>query len=303
MAGTQCADELSLVIITGLSGAGKSQAMKCFEDLGFFCIDNLPPALVSKFAELCKQASGQVKQVALVMDIRGGTFFDDILRALSELEEQGTRYKILFLEASDETLVKRFKETRRKHPLASEGGVLKGIREERRRLEVIRGRAHFVIDTSGLTPLQLKEQITKLFAENSVQRLFITVMSFGFKYGLPLDADLVFDARFLPNPYYVEELKSLPGTDSRVRSYVLRFPVTRKFLSKVHALIQFLIPYFIAEGKTQLTIAIGCTGGQHRSVVIADELARLMSEQHPDVRTEHRDLEREVKREAGTVGR
>lgn len=294
---TPSSEELRLVIITGLSGAGKSQAMKSFEDLGFFCIDNLPPALMSKFAELCRQASGQIRQAALVIDVRGGRFFDDIAVALEELEEQGIRYEILFLEASDETLVKRFKETRRKHPLAGDGSVLRGIKEERRRLERIREKAHYVIDTSELTPAKLKEQIVRLFSGDQGERLYITVMSFGFKYGLPLDADMVLDARFLPNPYYVEELKAFDGTDQRVREYVLGFAVTRKFIAKVNSLIHFLIPYFISEGKTQLTIAVGCTGGRHRSVVIAEELARSLAGKQYHARVEHRDIAREKREE------
>ncbi|MGB9866358.1 MAG: RNase adapter RapZ [Bacillota bacterium] len=297
----QPSEELRLVIITGLSGAGKSQAMRCFEDLGYFCIDNLPPALISKFAELCRQASGQIRQAALVIDVRGGKFFDDIAISLEELGEQGIRYEILFLEASDETLVKRFKETRRKHPLAGDYSVLRGIKEERKKLERIREKAHYVLDTSGLTPSGLKEQIVRLFSGEQGQRLYITVMSFGFKYGLPLDADMVLDARFLPNPYYVEELKGLDGTDRRVRAYVMKSGVTRKFLNKVNSLIHFLIPYFVAEGKTQLTIAVGCTGGRHRSVVIAEEISKFLGEKQYQARVEHRDIARE-KREGALGG-
>ena len=264
---------IRFVIITGLSGAGKSEAMKCFEDLGYFCVDNLPPVLIPKFAELCAQSGGRINRIALVVDIRGGSFFDDVSESLETLEETGFSYEILYLEAEDEVLVRRFKESRRRHPLSASGGVLEGIRLERERLEELRGKATQIVDTSALTARELRETIINHFSYLPEQeRLLITVVSFGFKNGLPLDADLVFDVRFLPNPHYVESLRALNGNTEEVANYVLKWPVTTRFLSKLYDLMEFLIPYYVQEGKTSLLLGIGCTGGQHRSVTIANRL-------------------------------
>lgn len=283
--------DLRLVIISGLSGAGKTQALRSLEDLGFFCIDNLPPALLTKFADLCAQSGQKVRRIALVIDVRGGQFFDDLLLSLRELEEAGIWYEVLFLEAGDEVLVRRFKETRRRHPLAATGGILEAIREERKRLEEIRGRARIIIDTSDLTPGRLREEIFQLFSEDSpLERFVIRVVTFGYKHGLPRDADLVFDVRFLPNPYYVESLKHLSGNDRAVVKYVMKWPVTQEFMKLLEGLIGFLIPHYKNEGKTQLTIAIGCTGGRHRSVVVAERLAEALRRLNNVVLVEHRDI-------------
>ncbi len=287
-------NNLRFVIITGLSGAGKTQAIRSLEDLGFFCVDNLPPALIPKFAELCMQSSGgAVRQVALVIDIRGGEFFDDLFEALKGLEQVGLPYEVLFLEANDEVLVRRYKETRRRHPLAPQGNILEGIKAERRRLEEIKGKANVIIDTSDLTPQRLREEIFQIFStEKEHRRIIVTIVTFGFKYGLPLDADLVFDVRFLPNPHYVESLRPLTGKSEEVRDYVLKWPVTGKFMRRLVSLIRFLLPHYVNEGKSQLTIAIGCTGGQHRSVVIGEGLAEVLRGDGNTVVVEHRDIDK-----------
>ncbi|HHY47579.1 MAG TPA: RNase adapter RapZ [Firmicutes bacterium] len=285
-------EENGLIIITGLSGAGKSEAMHAFEDLGFFCIDNLPANLIPKFAELYSQSGGKVARAVLVVDIRSRGFFDSLLEALDALEEMGLDYEILFLEASDEVLVRRFKETRRRHPLASEGSILEGIKAERRRLDQVRGRASRIIDTSTLTARQLKEKIQNIYGgEHQKGRISIAIISFGFKYGLPMDADLVFDCRFLPNPHYVDALRPLTGQDERVREYVLKSPLTRRFQQKLHDFVTFLLPHYLEEGKAQLVIGIGCTGGRHRSVTLADELAAFLRGKGYNVSVEHRDIE------------
>jgi UPF0042 nucleotide-binding protein len=284
--------KIRFVVITGLSGAGKSHALRCLEDLGYFCIDNLPPALIPKVSELCARSGGKINRVAVVSDVRGGEFFDDLAAALNELEGAGFPYRILFLEADDETLVNRFKETRRRHPIA-EGTVLNAIRSERRRLAELRGRAHIIIDTSELTIQRFQKEMHKLFSEEPENtRLMISVVSFGFKYGLPMDADLVFDVRFLPNPHYVDELKSLSGERPEVQDYVLGSAAARSFLKRLTNLLLFLIPQYISEGKTNLTIAVGCTGGQHRSITIAKRLAERLHGRGYTVLVDHRDLGR-----------
>lgn len=279
-----------LVLITGLSGAGKSEAIHCFEDLGYFCVDNLPPALIPKFAELCAQSGGAINRVALVCDIRGGGFFDNLFEALGDLEKTGFHFEILFLEASDEALVRRFKETRRRHPLAPEGGILEGIKEERRKLEHLRIRADIIIDTSSLSSRELKEEIIRtLLQEHQSYRIAVTVISFGFKHGIPMDADLVFDVRFLPNPHYIPTLEPFTGNDEPVIEYVFQWPVTKKFMAKLTDFVEFLLPQYIQEGKTQLIIGIGCTGGKHRSVAISNALAQFVRTRGYRVAVEHRD--------------
>lgn len=284
------ASELRLVIITGLSGAGKTQAIRAFEDLEFFCVDNLPPALLPRFAELCAAPGTGIDQVAAVVDIRGRVFFDDALQALGELDRLGFPYQILFLEASDEVLVARFKETRRPHPLAPDGRILEGIRAERRRLETLRGRASWILDTSEFRPRDLREHVKQLFSGGE-RDILISIVSFGFKHGLPRDADLVLDVRFLPNPHYVPSLRPLPGTDRQVEEYVLSWPATQAFLDLVKPLLDFLVPQYVAEGKSQLTIAVGCTGGRHRSVVVANALAEYLRRGNRAVVVEHRDCD------------
>ncbi|MDR7402956.1 MAG: RNase adapter RapZ [Armatimonadota bacterium] len=284
---------MHMVIVTGLSGAGKTQAIRALEDLGYFCVDNMPPTLIPRFAELLALSGDGVRQVGLVVDIRGGQFFQDLFEALRYLDLNGYQYEILFLEASDEALIRRFKETRRRHPLSPQGHIMEGIGEERRRLEELRGRADKIIDTSDLSTRQLREQVAELFGAGGREKLVITVLSFGYKYGLPLDADLVVDVRFLPNPHYVESLQGLTGRDVPVADYVLASPVTREFLQRFLDLLGFLIPYYVQEGKSQLVIAIGCTGGQHRSVTLAERVFEALR-QYKDCRVtvKHRDISR-----------
>ncbi len=278
-------------IITGLSGAGKTHAIRALEDLSFFCVDNLPPALLPRFAELCVQGESVLNDVAVVIDIRGGQFFDDLFQALDELKKQGTQYEILFLEASTEVLIKRFKETRRRHPLASQGPLLEEILLERKRMEGLRGIANKIIDTSELSPKELKTQIADLYGPyNDKVKLHITMMSFGYKYGIPLDADLVVDVRFIPNPYYIDSLRALTGCDREVQEYVCQSPLTEEFLRKYEDTLSFLLPHYVEEGKTHLVIAIGCTGGQHRSVVLANCLGERLSSQEYRVMIRHRDI-------------
>lgn len=288
---------MQLVIITGMSGAGKSEAIRSFEDLGYFCVDNLPPALIPKFAELCSHSEGKASKVALVSDIRGGRFFDSLFDALAELERQGISYEILFFEASDATLVRRFKETRRRHPLAPDGELLPAIAEERRRLEEIRGRAHRIVDTTTMTPRELRQKIEAAYSDADGSALTVTVVTFGFKYGLPLDADMLFDVRFLPNPHYVEKLRHKTGKDQAVADYVFRWPVTQRYTEKLMDMVGFLMPQFAAEGKTHLVLAVGCTGGQHRSVAIGEKLGEYVREMGYRVRVHHRDI-REAQDEA-----
>lgn len=282
-----------LVIVTGMSGAGKTQALKCLEDLGYFCVDNLPPSFIPKMAELCQQSDGRIDRLALGIDIRGGEFFAKAIEALEDLERQGNRYEILFLEAGDDSLVRRYKETRRRHPLAEQGRVLEGVARERKLLEELRGRASHIVDTSHLGVNQLRLEIVSRFSrDEKLPELFISVVSFGFKHGVPLDADLVFDVRFLPNPHYVASLKDLTGEDRSVQDYVNKWPVTTQFFRRLVNLIGFLIPQYITEGKHQLTIAIGCTGGQHRSVAMGVRLAQWLRDRGYTVSAEHRDVVR-----------
>ncbi|WP_066633404.1 RNase adapter RapZ [Desulfolucanica intricata] len=280
-----------LVFVTGLSGAGKTQALRSLEDLGFFCVDNLPPALIPKFTELCAQSAGQINRIALVVDIRGGEFFDTLFGVLTELRNSEIRYEILFLEASNETLVRRFKESRRRHPLNDD--MLEGIMEERTRLLELRGRADRIIDTTNLTNQQLKEELYGIYGSDSdASKMVITVMSFGYKYGLPLDSDLVIDVRFLPNPHYEPSLKNFTGNDPVVQEYVFKSPVTSDFMERLTELVEFLIPYYIKEGKSSLTIAIGCTGGKHRSVTLANRMSDVLKKKDHRVIVKHRDIKR-----------
>jgi len=283
----------SVIIITGLSGAGKSQALKTLEDLGYFCVDNLPPSLIPKFIQLCSQTRKPIKKIALVVDIRGGEFFRDLSNAMETIKEFGIRPFVLFLEANDDTLVRRYKETRRRHPLSPQGGILEGIHNERRRLRDIKVQASIIVDTSELSPLEFRKRLLEIISKRvKVNRLLITIVTFGFKNGLPLDADLVFDVRFLPNPYYVADLKALSGLEPKVAEYVLSSPLTCKFLAQLKEFLDFLLPNYVDEGKSHLTIAIGCTGGRHRSVVVAEALKRYLESKEHMVVVEHRDMER-----------
>ncbi|AXB80919.1 RNase adapter RapZ [Megasphaera hexanoica] len=284
-------DQFHLIIVTGMSGAGKSQAVKVLEDIGYFCIDNLPPVLIPKFAELCVKGGERVRHVALIADIRGGQFFDAMSQALQELRKQGVSYEIVFMEASDKVLINRYKETRRVHPLALHGRISQGIAEERKRLATLREQADFIIDTSSLKTSQLRDILRKRYALNTGRKgLTVTVVSFGFKHGMPIDADIVDDVRFLPNPYYVEEYRHKSGRVPVVRDYVQSFQVTQTFKEKWFDMIDFLLPNYEREGKSQLVIAVGCTGGMHRSVCMAEEMYRHLKETGVDVSIEHRDL-------------
>ena len=286
---------MRLVIVTGMSGAGKTQAIKYLEDLGFFCVDNLPPALMPKMAELYVQTEGKLNRLALGIDIRGGQFFGHIVGALDELEKAGFTYQILFMDASDETLVSRYKESRRRHPLALQGRLLEGIRKERKLMQELRGRAVKIIDTSKLKVTELRRELADFFTnESEGLGLHVNVVSFGFKHGIVLDADLVFDVRFLPNPHYVEDLKALTGQTRAVQEYVMKWGVTQQFFKRLTSLLGFLLPQYIAEGKSHLTIAVGCTGGQHRSVCLAIKVAEWIRDRGYSVSVEHRDVPREL---------
>ena len=281
---------MKFLIITGLSGAGKSYALRIMENVNYYCVDNMPPALLGAFASVCSQSSGKIENVALVTDLRSGDMFGSLFSALSELQELGFDYDILFLDSSNETLVKRYKQTRRTHPLSPEGSILDGIKREREMLSEVRSKAKYIINTSDLLPSALRNEILGIFMHDKAgMGIVINTISFGFKYGIPLDADLVFDVRFLPNPFYIPELKPLTGMNKEVSDYVYSFPQTLEFEKRLHEMIQFLIPHYIEEGKNQLVIAIGCTGGCHRSVAITEKLyAFLLSLDHRVV-LHHRD--------------
>jgi UPF0042 nucleotide-binding protein len=284
-----------LVIITGMSGAGKTIAVQSLEDLGFFCVDNLPPVLIPKFAELIEQSQGKIGQVALVIDLRGREFFTSLSESLKYIRDHYTiTYEILFLDATDNTLVQRYKESRRRHPLAPDGAPLEGIQLERKLLEELKGMATQVIDTSTLKPAQLKERIISRFTNLETNRISINVISFGFKYGVPIDADLIFDVRFLPNPHYIDSLRPLTGQDPEVYEYVMKWNETQEFLTKLLDLLYFLMPQYKKEGKSQVVVGIGCTGGKHRSVAIAEYLGKVMGNSETElVRVSHRDSERD----------
>lgn len=288
---------LDIVIITGMSGAGKSLAIRAFEDMGFFCIDNLPPQFLPKIAELASATKDKISSIAAVVDIRGGELFDDLKYVLNNMKKGGQSFKILFLDALDTVLVKRYKESRRRHPLSdSEGSILEAIQKERDKLEDIKRYADFVIDTSNLSAKEFKDKLHEIFIDQkSEETMLINIMSFGFKYGIPLDADLVFDVRFIPNPFYVEELKLKTGKENDVKDYVLKWDVSKIFLKKLQDLILFLIPNYIEEGKSQLVIGIGCTGGKHRSVVIAEQLFSTVKRKGYNVSIFHRDIEKDIK--------
>ena len=287
---------MRFIIVTGLSGAGKSEATNTLEDMGYFCVDNLPPKLIKKFAEVCKQSQGSIDKVALVMDIRGGIFFDDLFESLSELSREQFQYEILFLDTSDEVLVKRFKEKRRSHPLAPGGRVITGIELERQKLREVKDKADVIIDTSKYAIKDLREEMARKFGDKEMpkKQMAITILSFGFKYGIPVDSDLVFDVRFIPNPFYIPELKPFSGNDEPVKNYVMDQIETQTFLEKANDMFEFLIPNYQKEGKRQLIISIGCTGGRHRSVAIANSIYETLHSNNHDVYVEHRDIKEDV---------
>ncbi len=288
---------MRFVVVTGMSGGGKSTALKMLEDAGFYCVDNLPVSLIEKFVELVSMPGSEVSKVALGIDVRSGQSFEGATQVLEKLKKAGYDLEILFMDADENVLIKRYKETRRIHPLAVDGRVEDGVRAERRVLEKIRHDADYVMDTSLLLTRELKEEIDRIFVENAeYNSLMVTVMSFGFKHGIPSDADLVMDVRFLPNPFYVDELKYKTGNDGEVQEYVMGFPEAEEFMTKMSDLLQFLIPNYVKEGKYRLVVAIGCTGGKHRSVTLANELYKRMKDRGKyGLKLYHRDVRQEGK--------
>lgn len=290
---------MRFVIVTGMSGAGKSTSLKMLEDADYFCVDNLPIPLIEKFAQLMVASeASEIQKVALGVDVRSGQALGELEKVLEGLTLAGFKYEILFLDAKDSVLVKRFKETRRTHPLAGSGRVDQGIALEREKLEFLKKHADYIIDTSYLLTRELKGEIDKIFVQNlKFRSMVITILSFGFKYGIPGDSDLVFDVRFLPNPYYIDDLRPLTGNDAPVRDYVMGFDVSHEFSDKLEDMIRFLLPNYIMEGKNQLVISIGCTGGKHRSVTLANELyKRLSKETEFAIRVEHKDITKDALR-------
>lgn len=281
---------MKAIIVTGLSGAGKTQAIDCLEDMGYYCIDNMPPALIKSFIDLTASGKG-IDKAAFVIDVRGGRLFDDLKESLEELQKDDIDYKILYLEAADRVLLRRYNETRRVHPLSEGGSVETGLRKEREMLSELRKHADFIVDTSNMKSAQLWEEIKNLLTSDENQKTFmINIRSFGYKRGTPMSANLVFDMRFIPNPYYVKSLRPLTGNNAKVSKYVLKYQVTQDFLEKAIDMIEMLIPFYMKEGKYSLSIAIGCTGGQHRSVAVANELNRRLQEKGRRTTIEHREL-------------
>lgn len=284
---------MELIIVTGMSGAGKSQAVRALEDIGFYCVDNIPPALMRKFVELCSQSNESIRRVALVIDVRSGPMFEDLRKSLVKLGNAGQKYRVLYLDCADETLCRRYKETRRKHPLASsEVPIEEALATERRLLEPLNARADYRVDTTQLSAAQLKEKIASMFLGDTEDAMTIQCMSFGFKYGFPAEADMMLDVRCFPNPFYVPELKHKTGLDKDVQEYVLTPDETQGFLERLYAMVDYLIPLYTREGKTQLVIAIGCTGGKHRSVTIAETLGEHIRQSGHRAIVSHRDIEK-----------
>ena len=289
---------MEILIISGLSGAGKSKAASFLEDMGFYIVDNMPAAMILKFAEFCAGGNGRYDRVALVYDVRTASSFTELFDVLDKLKAMDAVCRMLFLEASPETIIKRYKETRRSHPLAGLDRLDRGIEKERRKLAFLKKRADYILDTSMLLTKELRIELEKIFISNEDYRsLYVTVLSFGFKYGIPVDADLVFDVRFLPNPYYVDELKSHTGNEPEVQEFVMKGGLAEEFLKKLSDMVLFLLPHYVEEGKNQLVIAIGCTGGKHRSVTVANRLyERLKAKEDIGVKIEHRDIEKDSRR-------
>lgn len=283
---------MDFVIVTGLSGSGKSSVINVLEDVGYYCVDNMPPELIPKFADICSQSEGKIEHVAIVTDIRGGNLFLKLKDTILALQQQGLKIKLLFLDASDEVLIKRYKETRRKHPLdeSVHGSLFRAIKVERDMLLSVKEMADYYIDTTNLSASELKERVNEIFLENASDFLQITVVSFGFKFGSHSEADLVFDVRCLPNPYYIQELKAHTGLESCVSDYVMQFEQSKELLNKFKDLISFLIPLYVSEGKSQLVIAFGCTGGKHRSVTFAEKIGQYLIDKNYKTRITHRDI-------------
>ena len=289
---------MRLVIVTGMSGAGRATALKILEDAGYFCVDNLPVPFVDKFAELTASGNSEITKVAIGLDVRSGKALGQLEQILEHMALKEISYEILFLDASDDVLVKRYKETRRIHPLAESGRIEQGIVLERERLVFLKKHADYIIDTSKLLVRELKQELDKIFIQNrEFKNLMITVLSFGFKYGIPSDADLVFDVRFLPNPDYYEELRKLTGNDKEIQDFVMGYDMAHVFLDKLDDMIRFLVPNYVLEGKNQLVVAIGCTGGKHRSVTLSNKLYERLSDQNDyGVKLEHRDIGKDAAR-------
>lgn len=286
-------ERFRFVIITGMSGAGKTNFLQKLEDMGYYCVDNLPPVLIARFADLCWKSTSNTRHVAVVTDIRGGSFFDALPQALNELKRRGIPHEVVFLEASDEALVRRYMETRRQHPLAKTMRIQEGIQAERKVLAGVRTQSDIIIDTTAMKTEELQEYLTSRFgAVDKKREMQITLFSFGFKYGIPIDADMVIDVRFLKNPFYIEKYKHWTGRVPEVARYISESPVTEKFLDKLYDFMDFTVDHFRDAGKTQFTIAIGCTGGMHRSVFVTETLGNHLKEQHTHVNVEHRDLHR-----------
>lgn len=282
---------MKIVIITGMSGSGKSEAMDVMEDIGYYCVDNLPPALISKFVSLSSDSKGTLDKIALGVDVRGYQVFVELNKALEFLDDNNFEYKIIFLDADDEILVRRYKMSRRKHPLSEGDDIVQGIAQERKMLMDMKMRANYVIDTSEFLPINLRNKILSFFSDDRKVNMTITVMSFGFKYGIPIDSDLVFDVRFLPNPYYIDTLKHKSGNHKEVSDYVMNSEKSVEFFEKLCDFIDFLMPNYISEGKNQLVIAVGCTGGRHRSVTIANKLYERLKKEDYKVYIKHRDID------------
>lgn len=288
---------MNFIIVTGMSGAGKSSAINFFEDMGYYCVDNLPPTLIKSFADLIVAQENKLSKVVLGIDTRGGGLFSDLFNSLQELVESGHTYEIIFFDCSDAELIKRYKETRRLHPLARSERIEEGIVREREILKEMKEKAHHIIDTSYLLPKDTKGVLYKIYCEEKAfDSMMITIVSFGFKYGIPIDADLVFDVRFAPNPYYIQEMRPFTGNDAIVRDYVMQFEVTQEFLAKLQDMTSFLIPNYKKEGKNQLVVAIGCTGGKHRSVTLANALYDFLQKKGHTAIRQHRDIEKDSKR-------
>ena len=286
-------ERFRFVIITGMSGAGKTNFLQKLEDMGYYCVDNLPPVLIARFADLCWKSTSNTRHVAVVTDIRGGSFFDALPQALNELKRRGIPHEVVFLEASDEALVRRYMETRRQHPLAKTMRIQEGIQAERKVLAGVRTQSDIIIDTTAMKTEELQEYLTSRFgAVDKKREMQITLFSFGFKYGIPIDADMVIEVRFLKNPFYIEKYKHWTGRVPEVARYISESPVTEKFLDKLYDFMDFTVDHFRDAGKTQFTIAIGCTGGMHRSVFVTETLGNHLKEQHTHVNVEHRDLHR-----------
>ena len=284
------ADKTRIIIVTGMSGSGKTQACRYLEDLGYFCVDNLPPVFIPKFVELCTHSNSHFNKMVFVVDTRSREFFDDLVHVLDDMDKENQDYEMLFMDAGDEVIIRRYKETRRRHPMAPSTRISDGVFKERKRLESVRAKATYIIDTSNLAKAELREKIYLLFGKKDGDSMNIAVLSFGFKFGMPLDADMVLDVRFLPNPFYIQELRYKSGSVPEVAAYIEEKPITQEYLKRLDSFVDFLIPQYIREGKSQLVIAIGCTGGMHRSVFVAKHIYDLLAKKGYAVNLEHRDL-------------